>query len=808
MATYRSSRLGRLTFRKQCQRACLFTCATVWCAIGSAQPFSYSFLPPVTAPVKQGPVATVSADFNTDGYPDLAVANGGASSVTIFLGNGDGTFTNTATVSIPNQCFVDSLTAGDFNNDGKVDLLAVCGFQTSVWVLPGMGNGQFGAPVSSVLPQDALNGFAIFSYHSVAVADFNRDGKLDLVLDTADTLENTGVLTTVQMDLLLGNGDGTFKAAVAIQPQGFVGFNVVTADFDGDGNPDLATDSYVAGSEEAASATVQVMLGDGKGGFSTASSYRLPGAVLAGRMLVADVNRDGKPDLIASSANGPDANELVAYLTVLTGNGDGTFKQLPSITESTEVYGLAAADFRGAGLVDLVEEFFPAAENAQVLSVSSITMAIRPGNGDGTFQAPQPVSPPSILAPLWFDMVAQDFNDDGLPDLAFTASPSDAQVSAGGKPGAGAGIVAAAYQNLPPGDLIVMLSNLPTPPPAIALSQAQVQFTAPAGGSSVSQAVSISNSGRQTLHWTATSSTPWLAFTPGVGVAPDSITITATPGSMTPNTYTGTISLAGTGASNSPQTISVSFTVTAPTNLPVITSVLNGASFLPGFESGSWVTIKGANLSNTNPGRIWTSSEIVNGNLPTALDNTSVTIDGQPAFVYYISPTQINVQAPNDAATGPVNVIVTNNSQSSAAFTAQLQAVAPALFQYSNTSYAIATRYPDNALLGNPSGVPGTIAAKPGDVLILWATGFGPTNPPTSAGMEVVGAPGVATLPAVTVGGVSATVIGAALSPGSAGLYQVAIQLPPNVPTGAVVIQASVGNVMSPAGVLTFIASQ
>ncbi len=805
-----------MNFRKIFQRMCLFTCATVWCAIGNAQPFSYSFQPPVTNPVKQAPVATVSADFNNDGKLDLAVANGGASSVTIFLGNGDGTFTNTATVSIPNLCFDDSLTAGDFNNDGKLDILAVCGFQPSVWVLPGLGTGQFGTPVSSVLPQDALTGFAIFNFHSVAVADFNRDGNLDLVLDTADTLENKGVLGTTQMNLLLGNGDCTFKAATAIQPQTFVGFDVVTADFNGDGNPDLATDSYVAGSEDGAGATVLIMLGDGKGGFSTANSYLLPGAVLAGRMLVADVNRDGKPDLIATSANGPDPSGLIAYLTVLTGNGDGTFKQLPSISEATEVYGLAAADFRGAGLVDLVEEFLPVAENAQVLSIGSITMAIRPGNGDGTFQAPQPISPPSLLAPFWFDMVAQDFNNDGLPDLAFTASPSDAQVTTGGKPGSGAGVVAAGYQDLPPGNLIVMLSSLPPPPAAIALSQRQVQLTSTTGGPSVSQSIAISDSGRVLLHWNATVATtpaaPWLTLSPtngsvSFGAAPSSLTITASPGSMNPNTYTGSISITGTGASNAPQIISVSFTVTAPTNLPTVTSVLNGASFLPGFESGSWVTIKGANLSNTNPGRIWTSAEILNGNLPTSLDNTSVTIDGQPAFVYYISPTQLNVQAPNDSTLGSVNVVVTNNSQSSAPFTAQIQPVAPAFFQYANTSYAIATRYPDNALIANPSTVSSAVAAKPGDVLILWATGFGPTNPITSAGSEVVGAPAVATLPAVTVGGVSATVIGAALSPGSAGLYQVAIQLPSNVPTGAVPIQASLNGVLSPAGVLTFIAS-
>ena len=190
---------------------------------------------------------------------------------------------------------------------------------------------------------------------------------------------------------------------------------------------------------------------------------------------------------------------------------------------------------------------------------------------------------------------------------------------------------------------------------------------------------------------------------------------------MAPSTYTGAVTVSG----GSTQTIAVTFTLTAATNLPTITSVLNGASFLPGIEAGSWVTIKGSNLSNTSPGRTWTDSEIVNGNLPTSLDNTSVTIDGKAAYVYYISPGQINVQAPDDSVTGAVQVVVKNNAQVSNSFTAQLQTVAPAFFQYGGTSFAITTRFSDNALIGDPSAAPGTIAAKPGDVLILWATGSG-----------------------------------------------------------------------------------
>jgi len=239
-----------------------------------------------------------------------------------------------------------------------------------------------------------------------------------------------------------------------------------------------------------------------------------------------------------------------------------------------------------------------------------------------------------------------------------------------------------------------------------------------------------------------------------------------------------------------------------------ISEVSNGASFQPGIAGGSWVQIKGSNLANTSPFRIWRADEIVNGNLPTALDGVSVTINGKPAYVYYISPTQINVQAPSDGSVGPVTVVVNNNGSISPGATGQMQTFAPAFFQYLPTTYAIATRYPDNALIANPSAVPGTVAAKAGDILILWGTGFGATNPNTPAGVVVTGAPAVATPPTITLNNsINAPVISTVLSPGSAGLYQIAIQLPNNTPTGDVSIQASVGGIQSPANIRIFVSN-
>jgi uncharacterized protein (TIGR03437 family) len=238
---------------------------------------------------------------------------------------------------------------------------------------------------------------------------------------------------------------------------------------------------------------------------------------------------------------------------------------------------------------------------------------------------------------------------------------------------------------------------------------------------------------------------------------------------------------------------------------PAVGSVVNGASFQPGIQPGSWVTIQGANLANTFPGRTWKASEIVNGRLPASLDGVSVTINGKAAFVYYISPAQINVQAPDDTARGPANVVVTNNGMAGPPGQAPLQAFSPAFFQYAGTSYAIATRYPDNALIGNPAVVPGTVAARPNDILVFWGTGFGETNPAVEAGTAAAAIASVKSMPVVTLGNIPVTVIGAALSPGSAGLYQIAVQLPGSPSTGVVGVRASAGGYTSPAGVVTFV---
>jgi uncharacterized protein (TIGR03437 family) len=252
------------------------------------------------------------------------------------------------------------------------------------------------------------------------------------------------------------------------------------------------------------------------------------------------------------------------------------------------------------------------------------------------------------------------------------------------------------------------------------------------------------------------------------------------------------------GSLAQPTGYSEAFVVKLATSIPAISSVLNGASFQPSIAGGAWVTIRGRNLADTT--RTWRTDDIIGGKLPASLDGVSVTIGGRPAFVEYISPGQINVQAPSDVAPGMVDVVVTNNGRVSAASKAQMQPVAPAFFLTGATSFAAASRLPDYALIADASIVPGAVAAKPGDLVVLWGSGFGSAGVP--AGHVVDGAPALTPAPTVTVGGSQVQVVGAVLTTGLVGVSQITIRLPADIATGAVSVQASVAGATTPSATL------
>jgi uncharacterized protein (TIGR03437 family) len=225
------------------------------------------------------------------------------------------------------------------------------------------------------------------------------------------------------------------------------------------------------------------------------------------------------------------------------------------------------------------------------------------------------------------------------------------------------------------------------------------------------------------------------------------------------------------------------FVLSASSSGPFIASggVVDGASFVPGIAPGTWITIQGANLSTTT--RIWNSSDFSGNNLPTQLDGVSVTFDGKAAYIYFISPTQLNVLSPVDATKGTVPVQVTAGQGMSNVVDAVESGVSPALFTFSQQGgkYVAAVRA-DGTYIAPPNLISGltTVPASPGDSILLFGTGFGPTTPPSPIGQLINPAP-LAGQAIVQIGGVAAnTQFAGIISPG---LYQFNVVVP-NVPNG------------------------
>src|SRR6266571_3318058 len=273
------------------------------------------------------------------------------------------------------------IAVGDFNGDGKPDLAVVNFGDWNVYLLLGNGDGTF-QPAKSVFFSP---GFPWY----IAEDDFNGDGKLDLAVTNYG--DNS-------VSVLLGNGDGTFQAARTF-PVGVHPGLVAVGDFNGDGKPDLAVSSV-------GDNTVSVFLGNGDGTFLPA----LISAVGANPwyFAVGDFNGDGILDLAVADYGCPlDCNSSPSNtVTVLLGNGNGTFRPAPSLTVGNGPAGVAVGDFNGDGKPDLA-----------VANLNDNTLSVLLGNGDGTFQAPQTFA--GVGTKPYFVAVG-DFNRDGKPDLVIT----------------------------------------------------------------------------------------------------------------------------------------------------------------------------------------------------------------------------------------------------------------------------------------------------------------------------------------------------------------------------------------------------
>jgi len=355
-----------------------------------------------------------------------------------------------------------------------------------------------------------------------------------------------------------------------------------------------------------------------------------------------------------------------------------------------------------------------------------------------------------------------------------------------------------------------------TAPPGLSVSSTSLYFATTVGGSGApSQVLTISSAGAPisfTVAATTTSGGSWL----GVGTststtpAPIGVDVNDNPSPLPAGKYTGTLTITPTSPGYTAVTVAVTLVLSAtvPTR-PVIgaNGVVSGASFQlgQGIASDSYVTIQGTNLASTTD--TWNNS-IVGGQLPTVLDGVTVSIEGIPAYISYISQTQINVLTPA-LPIGAFPVVVTNNGAMGQSSAVTVSPYTPAFFTLG--TQAIATRQDYSYAVKNGT-IPGltTIPAKPGDVLILWGTGFGVTTPPTLPGVVTPSDKtySTSTPVTVTINNIPATVYGAALAPGFAGLYQVAIQVPASLGNGDWPIVATIGSTVlfnvtsSPGGVI------
>jgi uncharacterized protein (TIGR03437 family) len=196
---------------------------------------------------------------------------------------------------------------------------------------------------------------------------------------------------------------------------------------------------------------------------------------------------------------------------------------------------------------------------------------------------------------------------------------------------------------------------------------------------------------------------------------------------------------------------------------------------------------------------MWQGSDFVGNMMPTKLDTVSATVNGKPAFVYYISPLQVNILTPPDALSGPAQVQVTSHGVTSAAFTVPTQSLSPSFFVFNGGPYVIATHV-DGSLIGPATLYPGaSTPAKPGETIVLYANGFGSTNVLVQSG-SVSQSGMLSPLPVVKIGGVATTVQFAGLvAPGE---FQFNVTIPASLSNGDQTIAATYGGASTQSGTL------
>jgi uncharacterized membrane protein len=364
------------------------------------------------------PYSVAIADLNGDGKLDVVVANESQSknypegSISVMLGKGDGTFHAPVNYSSGGEGAF-SISVADVNGDGKLDLVVANGClgsncsTGSVGVLFGKGSGTFKKVVTYG------SGAASVFGSRVAIGDLNGDGKLDLAVATTGLGCGSGCPKGL-VGVLLGNGDGTFKKAKTYGTGGFdaIGW-VEIPDVNGDKKPDLVVANYCATecSYPPAPGSVGVLLGKGNGTFQPVKTYP-SGGNGAVSVAVADLNQDGKPDILVANC-GPEAcgpGSPGGNVGVLIGKGNGTFKPVINYPAENSPFNVVAADINGDGKLDIVVSNWGTSD----AGTNNGAVTILEGKGNGTFGPEQTFPSGGAEAP---SVAVADVNKDGLPDV-------------------------------------------------------------------------------------------------------------------------------------------------------------------------------------------------------------------------------------------------------------------------------------------------------------------------------------------------------------------------------------------------------
>ncbi len=365
------------------------------------------------------------------------------------------------------------------------------------------------------------------------------------------------------------------------------------------------------------------------------------------------------------------------------------------------------------------------------------------------------------------------------------------------------------------------LLSAPPTSPVLSVASTGLLFNQVAGGPlSASTPLPISISGG-TANWSASVSTAlggnWLTVTPagGTGSSTIQVALTAAAAALPPGTYSGTVTIVASAASGSPAAVRITLAVTAPG--PAISSggIVGGAGSTPvvtTISPGALATIFGSAFAPAGTARSVQSSDLVNGILPTNLAGVCVRVDGKPGFPTFVSPNQLNFQVPAISLDRLVTVQVlancgTANEVASASASVRAAGASPEFLYWLNNSSGKNPVVAINAVTGTYIGASGLIPgltfqpAKPGDFLTIFGVSFGPTTPSFAPG-EAPATTGVTAIPAeISLGATKLSrtdILYAGVSPGIAGLYQLNIRIPDNLPDGDQPLAMTIGAFATP----------